>query len=71
MNARNALKVCLALCAFLWGLPGIGILIQFFTGGAYPFSREAAQIMAMAGVVPGFIGFVMACISADLHGNFR
>jgi len=71
MNARNALKVCLALCAFLWGLPGIGVLIQFFTGGGYPFSHEAAAIMAIAGVVPCFIGFVMACISADVNGTFR
>jgi hypothetical protein len=62
MNAKTGLKVCLALCAFLWGLPGIGVLIQFFTGGGYPFSVEAAQTLALAGTVPAFCVMILACV---------
>jgi hypothetical protein len=71
MSARNALKFCLALCAFLWGLPGIGVLIQFFTGGGYPFSQEAAATMALAGCVPAFAVLILACGIASEGGFLK
>ena len=66
MSIRNAIKFCLAACAVLWGLPGIGVFIQFFTGGGYPFSVEAAQTLALAGAVPAFCVMVLACALGTL-----